>query len=451
MIHFSCICGQVFDLPEERAGDSLQCPACLRLVDVPPLDEINAFEDDGTLKMKDAEELAPALKQKIRTHAHRDDLRQSVDEYFALDDAPGADAAPNRLSPRYDPETGELVQMVDVVPDARPPAHEIPVAKPALNYSSNSTMEPASYGPMSWWRMPLRIVSGGSLMAITFVFLLHLLAYFVLMVPIANFFLFPFVLLIVGMIIAHYGNVMEEIGPTGRDDVPVLLRHVSFTDDIWHPLVGLFVGFAFAFLPAILLQAVGRFWKPASEMPELMVALVIWGLLIFPAAGFTAITSGALQNMRPRYVFAVIRSAPGHYALVCIAFILSLTAYLAVLGGMAFASIAAWTAPVGKLPWGKILLTGGGLIGLVATAIYLMHLATAWMGLLYRTRYDCFNWVYQKHEKKERTDALAQLQEMRRRGDPRVKRNVVDPARLQQIREAEAARQAAHAQSMRKI
>ena len=49
MIHFVCICGEPFDVPAELAGESLQCPACLRLVDVPLLGQAGSFEDDGTV------------------------------------------------------------------------------------------------------------------------------------------------------------------------------------------------------------------------------------------------------------------------------------------------------------------------------------------------------------------------------------------------------------------
>jgi len=449
MIHFSCICGHPFDLPEERAGDAFQCPVCMRLVDVPPLDELNAFEDDGTLKMKDAEEIPTALKKKIREHAHQEDLRQTVDDFFALDDAPRIDAPPTDLPPRYDPETGELLVAVEVVPDQRIAPQDIPMAKPALNYSSNSTIEPISRGEVSWWQAPFRIITGTSLMAMFFVFIMHVLVQAFMLVPVANILLLPIVFIIVLMVMAHYGNVMEEVGPANRDEVPVLLRNASFREDIWHPLFGLFLGFVFSFMPVIVALMFG-FGPAMQKHPWIMIALNVWGLFVFPAASFTAITSGALQNMLPQHVFAVIKAAPGRYLLVFIAFMVAMTAYSTFIGGLAFTSLAVLTSAAGLIPWRQLALTGAVMCGVMWVAIYSMHLAAMWMGLIYRSEHARFHWVLQEHQKRVRTDTLAQIQDMRRRGDPRLKRKI-DPERLQAVRDAESARRATHAESMRKI
>src|SRR5258705_168442 len=51
MIHFPCICGHVFDLHDEQAGTSFQCPNCGLLVDVPTITELAALGPDGTYKV----------------------------------------------------------------------------------------------------------------------------------------------------------------------------------------------------------------------------------------------------------------------------------------------------------------------------------------------------------------------------------------------------------------
>src|SRR5687768_1196344 len=56
MIRFPCICGQVYEVPEDQAGTSFQCSHCGRLVDVPPLNDLQHIQADGTY---DIDETAP--------------------------------------------------------------------------------------------------------------------------------------------------------------------------------------------------------------------------------------------------------------------------------------------------------------------------------------------------------------------------------------------------------
>ena len=51
MIRFVCNCGHRLEVPEDQAGDSLQCPKCGLLVDVPTLSELQNFTEDGTYRM----------------------------------------------------------------------------------------------------------------------------------------------------------------------------------------------------------------------------------------------------------------------------------------------------------------------------------------------------------------------------------------------------------------
>ena len=47
MIRFVCTCGHRLEVPDDEAGNSLQCPKCGLLVDVPTLSELQNFTEDG--------------------------------------------------------------------------------------------------------------------------------------------------------------------------------------------------------------------------------------------------------------------------------------------------------------------------------------------------------------------------------------------------------------------
>ncbi len=423
MIRFKCICGQTFELPDDRANDQFQCDLCLRLVDVPGLGEVDSLENDGTVKMRESEQIAPDLLEKVRIHSHHDDLRQTVDEYLSIDDLAPADAPPTKMPPRYDPITGELLEEIDIVPDARPPAHEIPLATATLNYASVATEHALERGDIRWWQAPWRILTGMSLMAMFFVFLSHVIVHLCLLTPGVNVLLFLPALLIVLAIIAHYGNTMEEFGPHNHDEVPVMLRHVSFSDDIAGPLFGMLIAWVVAFAPMIFCWMFGL-GPILRDQPWAWIVLIGWGLFFFPAAAFTAITSGAIQNMLPHHVFAVIRVAPGRYLLAWGAFMIGIGAYVSALGGMTFTSIAVFTSTAAPGLWGTILMGVIWLYASMLAAIYFMHLSAVWMGLIYRSHHAKFNWAWQQHQKQVRTDTLAQLSDMRRKGDPRLNRKI---------------------------
>lgn len=450
MIRFKCSCGHPYEVEDDRAGDSFQCEKCLRLLDVPLLSEIDSLEADGTLKVQDAPEHDDSLAQKIRAHAHQDDLRQTLDEYLLIDDLAPADAAPRKMAPRYDPITGELVEEIDLVPDSTPAPHEIPIATATLNYAPAAVPGETGRGELRWWSAPWRIISGMSLMAIFFVFLAHGLIHLFLLLPGVNLLLLPFAFLVALTIAAHYGNTIEEIGPQNHDEVPVLLRQVSFSQDILHPLYGMLLAWLLCFGPLLLLRLFGL--GPMLERFPL-VEWTLWGagMFLFPAAAFTAITSGAIQNILPHHVISVIRVAPGRYALAMAAFLIGFAGYITASAGLQFTSIAFFSraGPIGN--WGTIFAGLGWIYGSVALAVFFMHLAAVWMGLIYRHHHAQFNWAFQKHEKQIRTDTLSQLEQMRRRGDPRVRRHKPTPQQLAAVREAESQRRAQHADSMRKL
>lgn len=457
MIRFSCKCGHPYELPDERANDEFQCPACLRLVQAPGLGDADAMDVDGTLKMRDLEPNVPDLVHKMQTHSHRVDQRQTLEEYLSLDDAPAADAPPTKRPPRYDPFTGELLEDIELKPDplrdAQPKAHQIPMATATLNYATTPPdPDTPVRGDITWWTAPWRIVTGMSFMAILFVFLTHVLIHVCIVTPFANLLLWPFAFLGMMAVVAHYGNVIEEIGVQNHDEVPVMLRHVSFSEDVLHPLYGVTLAGLIALSPLILVVIVGLA-PTIQDHAAVWIGLGLCAGFIFPAAAFTAISSGAIQNMLPQHFLSVIGVAPAKYLMACGTFISAFILYVFVLRTMGLTSylVLTGTTPFAGISL-KMVIGIAWIYAWLAIAVYLMHLSMVWLGLIYRKHHGQFNWVYQQHQKRHRDDTLAQLAQMRRQGDPRLKnRRHPTPQQMADIPQAESAPKPTHSQTMPKI
>ena len=54
------------------------------------------------------------------------------------------------------------------------------------------------------------------------------------------------------LILGHYAHIVEEIGVDGREEMPRLLRDMSFYGDIWIPLVNVFGSLMLCYGPAVL-------------------------------------------------------------------------------------------------------------------------------------------------------------------------------------------------------
>ena len=427
MISFACTCGQKFDVPETQAGDSFQCPRCMRLVDVPQLSELHMIEEDGTFKLYEMEPPKSELAEKMKTFSFRGDQRQNVDEFLAAGVAP-VDTRPDRSEhgPRYDPETGERIVPIDLQIDfVIDLPHTIPVAAPVLGYASAAPAAngPTAIGPkLHWWDVPWRLGSGVNLFAVMFVYLAHVAIHIALLVPVANLLLAPFMLFLVVLIMAHYCNTIEDFGVNGRDRVPVMFRNGSVSEDILHPLFNILIAGLISFGPfiAAIILAV---WKPKLEMRFAELALFWGGVFFFPAAIFTATCSGALQNMTPLRIGSVIAAAPLRYTWAAIAFATAFVAYVMASQFFAFTPVLSLQASAGTRILPSVVAKSGLVYVLLFAAVYAMHLAAAWLGLIYQSHYERFKWILQRHEPvNARNDTAAQLAELRRKGDPRIRR-----------------------------
>lgn len=463
MIRFVCTCGQPFDVADGRVGESLQCPKCHRLVEVPTPEELRSFNPDGTVKLDAAPVHRSDLASKFRAFGAHDDMRVRLDAPAGPVEAP--DAPPAYVEPHYDPETGELIRAFEVLPPVvavaptRPELTRpeptiaapqrvlpvLPVEQPLIAYSTPATPpRPRPQPPpriLRWWQLPWRLLQGMSGMAILFVFLTHVVLHFFLIVPAANILLLPLSVVIALALVAHYANVIEEFGPRDRDAVPALMRSVSLSEDIIAPLYAVIWAGLFSFAPVLFAAIIGL-REEMARSPWLLIAMGAWGAVVFPAAVLTMSTSGALQNLLPAHVFSVIIAAPGRYLLACVAFLVGAAAYALALRELVFTSVNFITRTAGTTLWSDLLKSAALMYGMIIVGIYALHLSAAWLGMIYRTHYEKFNWVWQRHERENRPKPLV---------SPKPQpTHTVDHERLAEIRQLEAERRARHAEAMRK-
>ena len=439
MIHFECTCGEPFDVPESQGGDSFQCPTCKRLVDVPMLSDLAAINNDGTLKLDAPVQTRQTLVGKMQAFGNRDDMRNDADAILKVGVNP-QDLMPDRPTPRYDPETGELVVPIEVRsdPDVDAP-DEIPMASAVLGYSNNAVTTTERNQNLKWWSMPWRLLSGLSLMAICFVFIAQALIASLLLVPALNVIVLLPGLAVFIATVAHYCNTIEDFGPNGNDDVPVYLRSVSLSEDVFNPFFNVMVAAVYALAPLFIISLCGL-RVTMHHNPWMPMALTGWAGLVFPAILFTAICSGAMQNLMPQRVLSVVIAAPAQYFLATATFWLATVAYFGAFSQVQIAPVTALQNAGGvQIQWAPIFTNLGIVLGLLAVAVYLMHLASAWLGLIYRTHYAKFNWVLQRHERNARNDTTATLLKMHR-AQQLPEHSAEAQARLDYIRRADAER-----------
>jgi hypothetical protein len=402
MIRFHCTCKHLFETDDNMAGGLVQCPTCGKLNDIPTLSDLQLIAEDGTYKIgvESDEEEANRLAELNRAFG-----RKRVDEYGAeIDLRPsmediqnyGSDEVPLELkdevrpgAPKYDPITGELIRPMDIrTPtgaDAAVPA--IPVQQKTLKYATRES-NVISNGFQIFAQM-FALPNVFVMLVIFFVHLFIMAATFAAAVIIL---MVPVVLLMVGLLIAHYANTIDETGPEVRDELPRPLRNVSWYDDMWGPFVHVMVAFGFAYGPglACLLLAV-----PLQMKVSLCVMLCLIGTAAFPAILLTTTTSGTVLNLRPDRVFGVAQKCG-------IAYVFMLLGWLVAIGVYLFA----W---VGTMAAGGTLMGGSPGSGVLAVVfhwalqfpllligIYLMHAYAWYLGLQYRKHHAEFPWVLQR-------------------------------------------------------
>jgi hypothetical protein len=431
MIGFNCACGHRFNLTDDRAGESLQCPRCMRLVSVPHLDELASMEPDGTFKMSDPvvppdphhlDHAAQAFTRATRDERGEPiDLRPGVAAVLAagvvgIPEATSSDSLPG--PPAYDPFTGELIRPVELKqePDNTPP-QAIPLAKPALSYATHRTpgeVAPSGHG-LAW--ILLRLFHPANFIVWMLVGFVHAANLFMIPLPLIGLiYTFVFALPVTLFLIAHLGNVIEDTGPQEADELPVPLRSASISDDIWRPFVNVGIAVLLAIAPTVLLRIV---WSDAPT-PAWWAAAGIFYVTL-PALVLTSTSSGALNNLLPHRALGVIPACGIAYLVAAVLLFVGIEGLLASsqmmmsvgrrAGAWMFAGAgAAAIQPV--FPKMTPLLENLVALPTVLVSMYVLHAAAWFLGLLYRNHHHEFPWVLQHHIS-TRTDTIKQLEQMR--------------------------------------
>ncbi len=440
MIRFPCRCGQPLDVPASEAGGAIQCPVCGKLNDVPGLDDLAQIDRDGGYKVADDRPAADGRRDTDRSrqtihalknggrdaHGRSRDLRPSIDEFLRAGttaDVPVEAETVRSRRPKYDPLTGELVRPLGLAAERPVPAQavrpdpSVPGGKRRLTYANRET--PGTSVPPR--RLPMELFNPGNVTVMFFVFAflciqLFALRYIPVQLFVAGFIFFACLSLAV---VAHFGNVVEETGPGGKDELPAPLRDLNFGADIWSPAVHvLFAVFTcvcpglFALLYVLRLAR----WGQTSAVPTPVwlgvgAVLLAVGAAAFPAMLLTATTAGsAVANASPPRLIGTIRACGWDYL---ISLILLAVAAPTLAAGLYYGATSA-DLPFGWQPGGRLGDAVGYLLGLpmLAAGVYLSHLFCWHLGLLYRLHHERFPWLFQRFEG-GRDDAMKQLETRR--------------------------------------
>jgi hypothetical protein len=408
MIEFSCVCKQYkFSLPPDMAGGLIQCPTCRRLVDVPTLAELAQIDEDGgykfegesTSKELDAKMAIRAFSsRRVDEYGEEIDLRNTYEEVqrAGVHHVPGTLDGVRPIPPKYDPVTGELIRplaikneapqrVLPVEPESEEPLDAVPIPAPKLEYSVVPSAK------ISLGQTFIAVLQPVNVVVMGFILLMHLCLHITALIVACGFIFFFIAPLVMLMgLIGHYGNVIDEIGPSGKDELPTPLRNASFSEDMWRPFTQLGLALFLSFLPLLLSFKVDM---PMGARPLVELICAIAGVLIAPALVLTAVTSGTYHNLRPDRVAGTIACCASRFALPCITF-----AGAAVLYWFGFAMVGGATVTLMQFKSISVGLTelASG-YAVLAAAIYLAHAFCWQLGLIYRTYHERFPWILQRH------------------------------------------------------
>jgi hypothetical protein len=329
------------------------------------------------------------------------DLRLTLDDVLkigadeiALDIKDNAEA-----KPKYDPLTGELVRPIELRTD--PVTAPIPMAKAALTYAPSGLDRHINAGQvMVELFKPLNIV------VMLAILLVHLFGQVVAATIVAGiFFIAPVLLMVMILIMSHYGNIVDEIGPTDRDELPRPLRDASFSDDIWNPFKHVFAALLICFWPMLLLVNL-----PESMTVVIGAPMFLLGSFFFPAVLLTLCTSGTIENMRPDRVMKVIAASGISYFGALLAWLVGISIYLFGIFTFNFTFFKLFF----KTQKTSIIYTFGVSLPMLFLGIMAMHYFGWLVGLLYRKHHAQFPWVLQRHVSTKRKDTITQLEQKNR-------------------------------------
>ena len=477
MITFTCRCRHLFRLDESEAGGLVQCPRCGLLNDIPTLGDLPNLAEDGTYKLdttappEGSAERVAELRH-VFTRSTTDDLGREIDlrltpEQIAragVSTGPiptGIAAVGNR--PRYDPETGELIRPLEIKPDPSDQINPatIPLARATVNYAPVGLTGDTT----PRWAM-LRLLMPINILVMFIIFALHV----VVQLIVGFFFgagivlISPALFILQFLIIAHYGNVIDEIGPCGNDELPRFLRDLRFGEDIWGPMSAMLGSVFLCYAPALLcavavsagpswflvlaisvaivtllvvmlrltisilpLELNQVLWKDDVFVPIGMVIVILAVAIgpaaiccVFKASDASMLATGGTLAIGATVVFpgVVLTLATSGSAvnvrpdrvIECIGicgrrYLVPLLAWVVAAPlyflGLVFAS----TGVMGMISGATKLSAWTRIAGLTMPAlmlgIYGMHLFCWEIGMLYRLHHEQFPWLFQRHAKRD--------------------------------------------------
>jgi hypothetical protein len=415
MIQFPCKCGQLFNLTEDMAGGLVQCPRCGLLADVPTLGDLANITDDGIFKLGEAAEITDNitvadLQEAFSSSTHdaegrEKDFRPDEEHYQTIGVAKEVDAV--GYAPKYDPDTGELIQPLDfkeeeplaVVPleeveDGDVPLAVIPIqptsAGPSISYANNATRK--QFTPAT---VMLELFMPGNVVVMLFIVLLYYLAdkaAGILEIGKSLFPLMPILNIPLWFILAHYGCVLEDIGPDNCDELPRPFRHLASQEDLLKPFFTVSSALFLCYFPASLI--VMQEHRLGHLDFSIMLIVEFVGSFFFPAILLTTVTGITPSNLRPDRVLNLIRICGGDYLLSVGIFLLALVPMAIYIAPDAILPADVRDTVESHIDQLKVILP------LSAVSVYLMHFYCWHLGLMYRAHHEEFPWLLQRHEKR---------------------------------------------------
>lgn len=403
MIEFKCHCSQPISVDDEQAGGLIQCPRCGRLNDVPTLSDLRNLDADGGFKISELEIVEePQRLQRVTeafTRSRYDESGEEIDLRPTIDDVDraGIDEIPLATdehdligTPKYDPITGELVEPIKIKTEPKDYIGDIPMATPVLGYAGR--VETPAFTPLS---IGVTMFAPQNLFVVFIILWIHCFLNASIVPVMAGLFFFFFVPLIVAMLLAgHYGRVIQETGPGEQDELPRPFGSLSLRDDVWDPFCFTAIALAFSYGPYFVVL------KTIEPEPARLIAILIalaWGVVTFPAAFLTAMTSGTIYNMRPDRVISVILKSGSAYFIPMFLMIIAPVIYTFGIGALLnsmFGRRGTVSSPG--------LFAGAGFFALFA-GIFLLHWACWALGLIYRAKNASYPWIFQRHIYQNRT------------------------------------------------
>jgi hypothetical protein len=377
------------------------------LNDVPTLSELLQIAEDGTYKL-DAEASGADTDQTARKLAYiyqkgtRDaqgneiDLRTTPQDLMAVGTGEMIPLVPpaqlREHAPRYDPETGELISELDLNGHADPPVNPaaIPMAKATINYASGNTI-----ARHSLLRIVVNLLSPLNIAVMFGVLCIHVVLWpLSLLLYLGILFFIIAIPFIAGGILAHYGNVIEEIGIFERDELPRPLRDLGWHEDLWRPFSSVLGSLIICYGPAIVLPILSHRISALDAIGSgLAMVCGVIGAFFLPAVVLTLQCGGTILNLRPDRVFTTIISCGKDYLVATGLWVFASFLYLWGWMGTTLAMVNAvhtLALPASLTSWTVVLPA-------LCAGIFAMHVFCVEIGMLYRLHHEGFPWVLQKH------------------------------------------------------